>query len=124
MIKIKRVYDPPSKDDGVRILVDRLWPRGVSKESAHIDSWIKEAGPSTVLRKWFNHDPEKWTEFKKRFFAELSGKQVVVDELVGSARKGTITLLFGSKEQTYNNATALKEYIDTALHARERKKAA
>ncbi len=124
MIKIKRVYDPPSKDDGKRILVDRLWPRGLSKEKARIDTWAKEAGPSTDLRKWFNHDPGKWAEFRKRFFAELSGKQEVVDELVNSARKGTITLLFGSKEQTYNNATALKEYIDTIVHAHERKKAA
>ena len=124
MVKIKRVYDPPFPDDGKRILIDRLWPRGLKKENAHINEWIKELAPSTELRKWFNHDPEKWGEFRKRFFSELQGKQDAVDVIVNAARKGPVTLLFGSKEERYNNATALKEYIEARMRAAERERAA
>ena len=124
MLKIKRVYEAPSRDDGKRILIDRLWPRGLRKEDAHIDEWIKEIAPSTNLRKWFNHDPGKWGEFKKKFFTELLGKQEAVEEILRTARKGTVTLLFGSKEERYNNAAALKEYLDSRMRAAERKKAA
>ncbi len=124
MLKIKRVYDPPSAGDGKRILIDRLWPRGLRKDGAKIDSWIKEAGPSTELRKWFNHEPEKWKGFKQRFFAELDAKPDVVSEIIGLARKGTVTLLFGSKEERFNNAVALKEYLEAGMGARKRKKAA
>ncbi len=123
MIKIKRVYDQPSQDDGKRILVDRLWPRGLTKEDAQIDEWIKEIAPSNELRKWFNHDPNRWGEFKNRFFAELLGQREMVEGVINAARKGTVTLLFGSKEERFNNAVALKEYIEARIDASERKKA-
>src|SRR5512135_3039626 len=109
MIKIKRVYDRSSQDDGKRILIDRLWPRGLKKEDARIDEWLKEIAPSNELRKWFNHDPNKWSEFKKKFFTELLGKRDMVKGIINTARKGTVTLLFGSKEERFNNAVALKE---------------
>jgi uncharacterized protein YeaO (DUF488 family) len=124
MVKIKRVYEPPARDDGKRILIDRLWPRGLKKEDSRIDQWMKEVAPSNELRKWFNHDPDKWTEFKKRFFAELQGRRGKVEEIVNLARKGTVTLLFGSKEERFNNAVALKEYIEVEIHVARRKKAA
>ncbi len=124
MIKIKRVYDEPSRDDGKRILIDRLWPRGLKKKDAQIDEWVKEVAPSNELRKWFNHDPNRWAEFRKRFFTELRGKQDLVEELVSAARKGTVTLLFGSKEERFNNAVALREYIESRVKPSERKKAA
>jgi len=115
MIKIKRIYDEPEESDGFRILVDRLWPRGLSKEKAKIDLWLKDIAPSNELRKWFEHDPEKWPEFKKRFFNELSGKKELVDSIIEKTRKGTVTLLYGTKETRFNNATALKEYIETRV---------
>ena len=124
MIRIKRIYDEPSRGDGKRILIDRLWPRGIKKEEAHLDDWLKEVAPSNELRKWFNHDPDKWVEFKKRFFTELQGRQDLVDGIISSARKGTVTLLFGSKEERFNNAIALMEYLDSRMHASARKKAA
>ncbi len=124
MVKIKRVYDPPSRDDGKRILIDRLWPRGLKKEDAHIDEWVKEVAPSIELRKWFGHDPSKWGNFKRRFFSELSEKQGIVGGIVSEAHRGTITLLFGSKEKHFNNAVALKEYIETRMRGSERNKAA
>ncbi len=124
MLKIKRVYEPPSRDDGKRILIDRLWPRGLKKENAHIDEWVKDVAPSTGLRQWFNHDPGKWGEFKKRFFAELDAERESVESIILAARKGTVTLLFGSKEERFNNAAALKEYLDSRMKTGERKKAA
>ncbi len=123
MIKIKRVYEKPSKDDGKRILIDRLWPRGLKKEDAQIDEWIKEVAPSNELRKWFNHDPNRWGQFKNRFFAELLGKREIVEGIINAARRGTVTLLFGSKEERFNNAVALKEYIEAKMAALDRKKA-
>ncbi len=124
MINIKRVYDQPSQSDGKRILIDRLWPRGLKKEDAHIDEWLKEIAPSKELRKWFNHDPNKWGEFRKRFFTELLRKENMVTGIVDLARKGTVTLLFGSKEERFNNAVALKEYIDARMKVSKQKKAA
>ena len=124
MIKTKRVYNEPSSGDGKRILIDRLWPRGLKKEDARIDEWIKEIAPSNELRKWFNHDPNKWGEFKKRFFTELLGKQEMVEGIISMARKGTVSLLFGSKEEHFNNAVALKEYVEGKMNASKQKKAA
>jgi uncharacterized protein YeaO (DUF488 family) len=124
LIKIKRIYEKPSKDDGKRILIDRLWPRGLKKEDASIDQWIKEIAPSNELRKWFNHDPNRWDEFKNRFFAELRGEREFIEGIIDMARKGRVTLLFGSKEERFNNAVALKEYLKKRMDASERKKAA
>ena len=124
MIKIKRVYGPPSSADGKRILIDRLWPRGLKKEEVRIDEWMKDIAPSGELRKWFGHDPEKWGEFKKRFFTELKDKKDLVDKLVSMARKGRVTLLFGSKEERFNNAVALREYIETRMKDTGSEKAA
>lgn len=111
MIKTKRAYDPASADDGKRILVDRLWPRGLKKEKARIDEWLKDIAPSTELRKWYSHDPAKWEEFKKRYKNELKGKQDILDGLKAESRKQTITLVFSSRETQLNNAEALREFL-------------
>jgi uncharacterized protein YeaO (DUF488 family) len=124
MLKIKRVYDPPSPNDGKRILIDRLWPRGLKKEDAKVDVWIKEVAPSTQLRMWYGHDPKKWVEFKRRFFSELHRRQDLVEGIVNASRKGTVTLLFGSKEERFNNAVAIKEFVEARMNASERKKTA
>jgi uncharacterized protein YeaO (DUF488 family) len=112
MIKIKRVYDIPSKNDGFRILVDRLWPRGLSKEKAKVDLWLKEIAPSNELRKWYAHDPKKWVEFRKRYFKDLDIKRELVNQIVQEMKGGNVTLLYSSKEEKLNNAVALKEYIE------------
>jgi uncharacterized protein YeaO (DUF488 family) len=112
MFKIKRVYDPVSPDDGKRILIDRLWPRGIKKEKAHIDEWLKEIAPSHELRKWYSHDPAKWDEFKKRYKKELAGEQELLKKIKAEGRKQTVTLLFSSKELELNNAAALKEMLN------------
>jgi uncharacterized protein YeaO (DUF488 family) len=112
MIKIKRVYDEPAKDDGFRILIDGLWPRGLSKDKAEIDLWLKEIAVSPELRKWFSHDPDKWPQFKRRFYAELDEKKDAIALIRDKAKgKNTVTLLYGSKEEKYNNAVALHEYL-------------
>jgi uncharacterized protein YeaO (DUF488 family) len=110
--QIKRVYDKPAKADGRRVLVDRVWPRGLTKEEAQIDDWLKEIAPSTRLRKCFEHDPARWTEFKKRYVAELKGQRERVEQLAQQTRKRTVTLLFGAKDIEHNNAVALTEYIE------------
>ena len=112
MIKIKRAYDPLSSDDGKRILVDRLWPRGIKKEDAAIDEWLKDIAPSTELRKWYSHDPAKWGELKKRYKIELKDKIGIVDRLRQESKKRTITFLFSAKATELNNAVALKEFIE------------
>jgi uncharacterized protein YeaO (DUF488 family) len=111
MIKIKRTYDPPSSDDGKRILVDRLWPRGIKKEDARIDEWMKDIAPSDELREWFSHDPSKWQEFKKRYRNELKDKSELIENLRKQAKKGNVTLLFSAKYIEHNNAVVLKEVI-------------
>ena len=113
IIRIKRAYENPTKDDGKRILVDRLWPRGISKEKAKIDIWPKELAPSSELRRWYGHDPEKWEEFKSRYFAELDAHPELVKELLVSL-KGTVTFVYSSKEQELNNAVALRQYLESA----------
>jgi len=109
MIKIKRVYEKPESEDGIRILVDRLWPRGLTKEKASIDLWLKDIAPSTQLRKWFNHDPEKWNEFKKRYLAELHENKKSVAMLKGQLTNGIVTLIFGAKDEEHNEELVLKE---------------
>ena len=112
MVKIKRVYDPASREDGKRILIDRLWPRGIKKEEAKIDEWMKEIAPTADLRKWFSHDPAKWPEFRKRYINELKGKSDLVERLRSEATEGTITLLFAAKDAERTNAVVLKEVIE------------
>lgn len=112
MIQVKRVYDAPSPEDGFRILVDRLWPRGLTKEKARIDLWLKDIAPSNELRKWYGHDPEKWDEFRKRYSKELEDQSKAVQTVLALLRQGSVTLLFSSKELHINNAFALKEYLD------------
>lgn len=111
MLKIKRVYEAPADDDGYRVLIDRLWPRGLSKETARIDLWLKELAPSTELRKWFAHDPEKWDAFRERYFAELESQDEVLDALRAQMRRGRVTLLYGAKDEQHNNAVALQIYL-------------
>jgi uncharacterized protein YeaO (DUF488 family) len=114
-IWMKRAYENPGPQDGLRVLVDRLWPRGISKDKAEIDLWLKEIGPSHELRKWFGHDPEKWEEFKRRYTCELntSGGEVL-KKLRRLASQNRITLVFGAKDERFNNARALKEYLEKA----------
>lgn len=112
MIKLKRVYDGRSATDGIRYLVERLWPRGVKKASLHFDGWIKDAAPGTELRKWFSHDPEKWEEFRHRYFDELDRAPEAWEPILLAARHGTVTLLYSSHDTEHNNAVALKEYIE------------
>ena len=114
-IEIKRVYEPASKDDGYRVLVDRLWPRGMKKEEVEFDLWLREVAPSNSLRKWYGHDPERWEEFKKRYARELEDKKELVEQIESKAKDEKVTLLFSSKEEHNNNAQALKEYIERSL---------
>lgn len=111
MVRIKRVYDEPAAEDGQRILVDRLWPRGISKDKAHIDEWLKEIAPSDELRKWFGHDPARWEEFRERYRQELEAKAELVAGLRELAAEGTVTLLFAAKDEEHNNAVVLKEML-------------
>ena len=109
-ISIKRIYEMPESTDGTRILVDRLWPRGITKEKAKIDLWLKEAAPSTELRKWFGHDPEKWSEFKEKYRAELKDNAALA-ELYKLSSKGKVTLVYAAKDENHNNAAALRYII-------------
>ncbi|HVT12467.1 MAG TPA: DUF488 domain-containing protein [Fimbriimonadaceae bacterium] len=113
MIQIKRAYEATSATDGQRILVDRLWPRGVSKERAKIDRWAKELAPSTALRKWFGHDPAKWAEFQKRYMKELLANGEALREIAGIAQGCTVTLVFAARDEQHNEAVVLKEIIET-----------
>jgi uncharacterized protein YeaO (DUF488 family) len=112
VINLKRVYAPAKRADGFRILVDGLWPRGISKSSARIDLWLKEIAPSASLRKWFGHEPEKWNVFRTRYFRELQKNPEAVARLENATRNGTVTLLFAAKDGEHNNAVALKEYLE------------
>ena len=110
-IRTKRVYETPARSDGRRILIDRLWPRGVSKAAAKIDFWAKSVAPSNELRRWYGHEPAKWEEFRRRYFAELKANPAGMAELRAHLGRGTVTVVFGSKETRLNNATALREYL-------------
>jgi uncharacterized protein YeaO (DUF488 family) len=101
-IRLKRAYDPPSPEDGVRVLVDRLWPRGLAKSKAAIDRWLKEVAPSNELRRWFGHDPRKWDEFRRKYAAELTGCAELVGELRKAAREGPLTLVYSARDQEHN----------------------
>ncbi len=112
MIALKRVYDKSTPGDGVCFLVERLWPRGIKKESLKIDAWLKDVAPSTGLRKWFGHDPEKWQEFRRRYFKELDANPEAWSPIRIAAMKGRVTLYYSSRDETHNNAVALKEYLE------------
>lgn len=111
-LAVKRVYEAATEDDGKRILIDRLWPRGLTKQKARIDYWAKDASPSNELRKWYQHDPEKWDEFRRRYFAELDAAPEAVAALRAELAPGRNTIVFGSKEPDRNNARALVEYLE------------
>ncbi len=110
-VKLKRAYDAPAKSDGYRVLADRLWPRGIAKVNAKVDLWLKEVAPSTELRQWFGHDPEKWTEFMKRYRAELK-RNPAWHELQSLARQKDVTLVYAAKDQLHNEALVLKELLE------------
>jgi len=110
-IRIKRVYEEPDGEDGTRILVDRLWPRGLTKEKAKVDLWLKDVAPSTELRKWFAHDPAKWAEFRSRYLEELKGKKEQLSRLRQEAAKGAVTLVYGAKDQQHNEAVILQRLL-------------
>lgn len=118
MIRTERIYSV-NKGDGLRVLVDRLWPRGIAKEKAKLDLWMKDIAPSDDLRRWFGHDPEKWGSFRERYFKELDAKQELVDQLIVKVREGNVVLLFGARDELHNNAVALKEYIEKRIYRRE-----
>lgn len=111
-IRVKRVYEPPEPDDGLRVLVDRLWPRGLTKERAAVDLWLKEAAPSPELRQWFGHDPARWEEFQKRYRRELEERKEPLELLKEKSRKGTITLLYGARDTEHNGAVVLKQILE------------
>lgn len=111
MLKVKRAYDKAGPDDGSRYLIDRLWPRGVTKSSAKLEGWLKDVAPNDALRRWFNHDPERWDEFRRRYFAELDRKPEAWKPILQAARKSPVTLVYGARDTEHNNAVALAEYL-------------
>jgi uncharacterized protein YeaO (DUF488 family) len=118
MLKLKRAYDPVSRTDGRRFLVERLWPRGLSKMKLRVHAWLKEVGPSTGLRKWFSHDPKKWSRFRTRYFRELDARPEAWRPIVSAARRGTVTLVYSSHDTEHNNAVALQAYLKAKLRRR------
>jgi uncharacterized protein YeaO (DUF488 family) len=112
MIQLKRVYEKPARGDGLRVLVERLWPRGLSKERAAVDLWLKDVAPSPELRKWFGHDPARWVEFQKRYAQELRENKEAVEVLKEKARKGTVTLVYAARDEEHNGALALKRFLE------------
>jgi uncharacterized protein YeaO (DUF488 family) len=112
LISVKRMYEQPDKSDGYRVLVDRIWPRGIKKEEALIDCWFKEIAPSHELRKWFKHDPGKWQEFKQRYFEELKKHPETLNQLAEIVKSRPVTLIFSARDTAHNNAVALKEYLE------------
>jgi uncharacterized protein YeaO (DUF488 family) len=111
-IRTKRIYDDPDSKDGTRVLVDRLWPRGVSKDDAQLDAWVKSVAPSTELREWYDHDIERWDQFRERYRAELDEMEDEIDQLLEFASSGTLTLLYAAKDREHNNAVVLKRYLE------------
>lgn len=121
-LKLKRAYDAMSPSDGTRILVERLWPRGLSKATLHVDAWPRDIGPSTELRKWFSHDPDKWTAFRERYFRELDSRPDAWAPVLSAARRGAVTLVYSSRDAEHNNAVALKDYLQARLRGRSIKR--
>jgi len=115
MIRIRRVYEPPLPEDGKRFLVDRLWPRGLRKDALQLDGWLKDAAPSNEIRKTFHHDPQRWDDFIQAYFAELAASPKAWRPLVEAARAGSLTLLFAAKDETCNNAAALRQYLEAEI---------
>lgn len=113
-IKVKRVYETAGPADGRRVLVDRIWPRGLAKDKARLDGWVRDLAPSTELRLWFHHEPARWDEFRRRYFAELEAQRPLLEELRNHAAEGCVTLLFAAADSEHNNAVALKEYLERA----------
>jgi len=124
MITLKRAYDPISRADGARVLVERLWPRGLSKTKLHLDAWLKDVGPSTELRKWFGHDLNKWNEFRKRYRRELDSRSDAWQAIASAIRHGPVTLVYSSHDTEHNNAVALREYLEAKMHRSPRAAAA
>ena len=116
MITLKRAYDPASRTDGKRFLVERLWPRGVSKAKLRVDAWLKEVGPTTELRRWFSHDPGKWSEFRRRYFRQLDSRPEAWEPIASAARRGRVTLVYSSHDTEHNNAVALQQYLQAKRH--------
>jgi len=112
MIKLKRVYESAASDDGARFLVERLWPRGIKKSALPVDAWLKDVAPTTKLRQWFAHDPQKWSDFRERYFRELRTNPHAVEPIITAAKRGNVTLLYSSHDTEHNNAVALKDYIE------------
>lgn len=119
-VRVKRVYEEPSEEDGFRVLVGRMWPRGLSKQRAMVDQWLRDIAPSDALRKWFGHEPDKWKEFRERYFRELEVKTDLVKDLEHRAEQGRLTLLFAARDEKRNNAVALKEYFGSRSGSRRR----
>jgi len=115
MIRVQRVYQSSTQREGKSFLVDRLWPRGIKKEALRFDVWLKEVAPSDSLRNWYHHDPEKWEEFKRRYFSELDEKPELWKPILEAARQGNVTLLYSAKNESHNNAVALKTYLEKIL---------
>ena len=111
-LRLKRAYEPASPEDGTRILVERLWPRGVTKAALDVAFWAKEAAPSTALRQWFGHEPQRWTGFRTRYFRELDARPDAWQPIVDAARRGTVTLVYSARDEEHNNAVALREYLE------------
>ena len=120
MIRVKRVYEPVQKSDGARFLVDHLWPRGLKKEALHVERWIKLVSPSNELRSWFRHEPVKWKEFQRRYFAELNNQPESWAALLEAAREKDITLVYSARDAEHNNAVALKSYLEKKLVGKTR----
>jgi len=120
MIRIKRAYDPPAKEDGARFLVDRLWPRGMKKEALPMAAWYREVAPSNELRHWFSHDPDKWKEFQRRYRTELAAHGTAWQPLLDAAKQGDITLLYSAHDTEHNNAVALKAYLEERLAGKKK----
>lgn len=115
-LQLKRVYDQPTESDGARFLVERLWPRGIKKSALADAQWLRDVAPSTGLRKWFQHDPQRWDEFRRRYFAELKHQKENLSPILDAAHKGTVTLLYSSHDGEHNNAVALREFLQHLLH--------